>query len=274
MESAQIAYTIDEAHRRGELLRTGRFPKLDSDEIAMDVASALHEIRQDQGLRSAGWKLGYTSEAMRQQMGISQPNASPVYVDWIATDSFVSRPLIHPRVEPEVCVSLAESVRWSVLRSLPSEAQTNYVLDRIDSAKCAMEVVDSVWTNYTFTWGENTADGSSAAGAVIGDEIPNLDELAALTVHLSVDEPSGAGESTPVVGSSRDVLGNPLNAVVWLIRHLALTETDLLPGEIVLTGGITSSLELPDGSIARASFVSDSWEGGVVATRSATKMNS
>ena|GEM_PF-334320 len=271
MNPERIAEAIDQAHQQGDLLRTGTFPELESNVAAMDAASALHDIRIHAGLHAVGWKLGYTSEAMRRQMNIAQPNAAPIYSEWIAADSKVARRLMHPRIEPEVCITMGESIRWSSVKSLSDELQMQFVSDRVAEARCALEIVDSVWSGYVFTWGENTADGSSAAGAVIGDEIPNLSDLGELTVELSLDrslsDEDGAEESVRVEGHSRDVMGNPLTAVVWLIRHLDTKGIVLSPGEIVLTGGITASLELPRGSVARASFSSKSWKGGVVAIR-------
>jgi len=271
VKSARIAEAIDRAHEHGELLRTGMFVELESGATAMEAASALHGIRTRAGLHAVGWKLGYTSEAMRRQMNIAQPNAAPIYSEWIAADSTVARRLIHPRIEPEVAITVGESIRWSSLQSLSADLQVQFVSDRVAEARCALEVVDSVWSDYVFTWGENTADGSSAAGAVLGDEIPNLSDLGELTVDLSLDrspsDDNGAEESVRVEGHSRDVMGNPLTAVVWLIRHLDTKGIVLSPGEIVLTGGITASIDLPRGSLARASFSSKSWEGGVVAIR-------
>jgi 2-keto-4-pentenoate hydratase len=271
VKPARIAEVIHHAHQQGELLRTGTFAELESGTTALDAASALHETRTRAGLHAVGWKLGYTSEAMRRQMNISQPNAARIYSEWIADDSTVTRHLVHPRIEPEVSISLGESIRWSSVQSLSADRQVQFVSDRVVEARCALEIVDSVWSDYVFTWGENTADGSSAAGAVIGDEIPNLSDLGELTVELSLDrslsDEDGAEEGVRVEGHSRDVMGNPLTAALWLIRHLDTKGIVLSPGEIVLTGGITASLELPRGSVARASFSSNNWKGGVVAIR-------
>lgn len=271
MKPEAIARVIDQAHHRGDLLRSGAFAEIESDGVAHQVAIELHALRIGAGLRTAGWKLGYTCEAMRRQMNISQPNAAQVYSDWIAAKSTDIRRLVHPRVEPEVCITMGEVVRWSDLHALPTNEQTDFVQHRVESAACALEVVDSVWEDYRFTWAENTADGSSAAGAIIGDAIPNLQVLGELEVRLTVDSSglndSGLDNSVSVSGHSRDVLGNPINAVVWLVHHLDQVGETLLPGELVLTGGITSSVEFPLGSVARASFVADGWEGGVAAFR-------
>ena len=271
MNPERIAEAIDQAHQQGDLLRTGTFPELESGAAAMDAASALHDIRIHAGLHAVGWKLGYTSEAMRRQMNIAQPNAAPIYSEWIAADSKVARRLMHPRIEPEVCITMGESIRWSSLRPLSSDQQVHFVSNRIAAAHCALEIVDSVWRDYHFTWGENTADGSSAAGAVIGDEIPSLSDLGELTVGLSLDRSTTDGhtaEASPrVEGHSRDVMGNPLNAVVWRIRYLESKGIVLSPGGIVLTGGITASIDFPLESVAHASFASKNWGGGVVAIR-------
>ena len=67
------------------------------------------------------------------------------------------------------------------------------MLAAVGSAHACLEVVDSVLTDYRFRIEDNTADGSSAAGVVLGAEIP-LEAIVEVEVTLLVDgEPSGTG---------------------------------------------------------------------------------
>lgn len=86
MQSEQVARQLHEAHRHGALLLSGMFPVLHRDEVAVATGRALHRLRDPEGTRRCGWKLGYTSGAMRQQMGVSEPNSAPIYEDEIVTE--------------------------------------------------------------------------------------------------------------------------------------------------------------------------------------------
>ena len=45
---------------------------------AYRIQAMLVQRRFDRGERHIGWKLGYTSLAMREQMGIGEPNFGPL----------------------------------------------------------------------------------------------------------------------------------------------------------------------------------------------------
>ena len=45
---------------------------------AYAIQQAGTQLRVERGERVVGWKLGYTSLAMRSQMGIDQPNLGPL----------------------------------------------------------------------------------------------------------------------------------------------------------------------------------------------------
>lgn len=117
----------------------------------------------------------------------------------------------------------------------------------MDRVHLAIEVVDSIWIDYRFHWEDNTADGSSAAGVVVGPALPWHVNLAAATIELSRD-----GE---VLGRGRggDIMGHPYAAVRWLASELPRYGESLRAGDIVLTGGLTRAVPLePD-----ASFVAE-----------------
>ena len=70
---------------------------------AYAVQSEVTAMRLARGERVAGWKLGYTSAAMRTQMGVGEPNFGPL-TDAMLLPSGATLPAgaLQPRVEPEV----------------------------------------------------------------------------------------------------------------------------------------------------------------------------
>ena len=183
---------------------------------------------------------------MRAQMGIEAPNFGPL------TDAMLMESPARP--------SLAERCsRGSSPRSgcgwggvWPGPCSISDVLAACDAALACLEVVDSVWSGYRFTLEDNTADGSSAAWVVVGPVMP-VSDLAALPVALSGD---GAVVGT---GSGAAAGGHPASGVAWLAEQLAERGQALEPGDLVITGGLTSAHPLEPGHRIGASFGDGRW---------------
>lgn len=234
------ANRILDAHARRETLS----PISDRSELSLADAYAIQALltgaRVERGERVVGWKLGYTSLVMRQQMGIAAPNFGPL------TDAMllpgggaVPSTMTQPRVEPEVALRFA--------RDVPPGADRAEVLACAGSAHACLEVVDSVWTGYRFTLEDNTADGSSAAGVVLGPTLP-LPGIERVNVSLWVDgAPAGRGVAS-------DASGHPADGVVWMVAQLAARGERLRAGDLVLTGGLTRAAPLEPGSTITARF--------------------
>ena len=207
---------------------------------AYAIQDAMTALRLSAGETVVGWKLGYTSTAMRQQMGISEPNRGPLLSSMLLPNGGeIPDNALQPRVEPEIGLKLA--------RPVTPGAGVEEVLDCCAAALACLEVVDSIWTGYRFTLADNTADGSSAAWVVVGPAVP-LDDLADLTVRLQV----GSGPVTKATGS--DAGGHPALGVAWLARQLADHPRGLREGDLVITGGLTAAAPLAQGDIAHATF--------------------
>ena len=136
--------------------------------FSMDDAYAIQKIltenKTKNGDRIVGWKLGYTSLAMRKQMNISEPNYGPLLKSMVLpSGSYLTNNLIQPKVEPEIALMFSQPLKGSVTR--------DEVYNAVDSAHGCLEVVDSIFEDYKFNIEDNTADGSSAAQFVLGPEI-------------------------------------------------------------------------------------------------------
>jgi 2-keto-4-pentenoate hydratase len=225
-----LAAEIDAAHRERRLLDAAPHPPdLDA---AYAVQRELTALRTARGARRIGWKLGYTSAAMRAQMGVDQPNLGPLLDTMSVPDGGqVPDSLVQPRVEPEIAVRVGPD-------------------GEPDAVFAALEIVDSVWRDYRFGLETNTADGSSAAGVVLGPELSPIG-LDTLPVELRLDgSPVGAATGAAA-------MGHPFTALAWLAAELARRGERLAPGDLVITGGLTVAVALEPGHAVEAAFGDD-----------------
>ena len=263
---ATLAARLSREHDSGTLLVSGSLPALRNAGVAWQVQRAGERQRLAAGAVLTGWKVGYASEALRHEMGISAPNYGPLYADMVSSSGAPVGPgLTQPRVEPEVGLVMAAEVDPRQFASLSQEEGRLALSEAVAEVRCALEVVDSVWASYAFTWEENTADGSSAARVVLGDPIPASADLA--TVGITIREGDADGNTTTYTGSSGAAMGHPLSSLRWLVGALAEEGRSLRAGDIVLTGGLTPTLPLAAGGTVSAQFDTPDWAGHVEVSR-------
>ncbi len=200
----ELSLSLLEAERT----RTPLLPLSDShsdltEQDSYQIQDALVATKEESRV---GYKLGFTSDAMREQMGIPDPNygqlTRSIWVDVDAGPIKLSE-LIHPRVEPEVALLVERDLSGTGL----TPAQ---VYPAIRWAFGALEVVDSRCRDYRFLAEDNTADNSSTARFVLGSPISLTTELRLVSVVLGRD-----GEIVDCrVGAS--AMGDSVRAVVWL----------------------------------------------------------
>jgi 2-keto-4-pentenoate hydratase len=235
-EVERLATDLRHAERSAtpvELL-TDQHPDLSWDD-ARAVARATDRLRADEGDTMLGYKLGWTSAAMRDALGIDRPNWGTLWNSQLADDGLVTHELIHPKIEPE----LVYRVPASAVGVVPVGPQE--VAGWNGEWALGIEVVDPRFRDYGFRWLDNTADNSSAARVVIGSfAMIDTVDLGAVTVDFSdgYDVRRGVGANA---------LGNPCAAVAWLARSLRAEGTGLVAGQVVFTGGLTAPFDVRAG---------------------------
>ncbi len=245
-DSRDLADAIIDARAHGRLLAAPLDHGLTADQAYAIQSLVLHP-RMARGGGRGGWKLGYTSEAMREQMGVAEPNYGPLAkAMFLPTGATVSEGVVHPRVEPEVAAVVG--------RDIPPDAELDEVRAAVAHWRIALEIVDSVWQDYRFDWSLNTADGSSAAFVVMGEVIDLTDSspLPSLEVDMRMD-----GE---VVGRGRvdAAMGDPAVALHWLVSRLAEQGEIVRAGDTVITGGLTAAHQWAPGAEVSAAIGSAS----------------
>lgn len=220
-------------------------------ELDLDTGYAIQDLnlqaRLDRGETLVGVKLGLTSKAKQQRMGVHFP-----FVAWL-TDAMVlatGEPvpqdrLIHPRVEPEIVFLMGE-------RLVGPGVTCARAMSAVESVWGGAEVIDSRYREFRFTAGDVAADNASSAAFTTGPygRPPEQLDLALEAVLVEVD---GA-----VVDSATGaaVQGHPGEALALAANDLARRGLALEAGWIVLTGGMTDAVPAPPGSSIAMHFTS------------------
>lgn len=218
-------------------------------ELALADAYEIQEVlvgeRMFAGDSLAGAKLGLTSKAKQEQMGVDEPAYG-----WVPASSVLPADaevhldqLIHPRAEPEFVFVIGDEL------SSPN-CTADQVLDATERVVGGIEIIDSRYQAFKFTLPDVIADNTSAARALIGDEgvAPRDVDLTRIECTFTVDgEVRGAATGAAL-------LGDPAECVAMLVRHLSRKDRGLQPGWIVLAGAPLGAEPLAAGTVATASY--------------------
>lgn len=197
------------------------------------------------GRRVVGLKVGLTSKAVQQQLGVDQPDFGVLFDDMehLDGDAIPMARLIQPKVEAEVALVVGadlagETLSWSeFLRGLA------YALP-------ALEIVDSVIQDWKITLVDTVADNASSALYVLGNQpvdVGRLD-LGALGMQM------GINGQTVSVGTGAACLGHPLRAAYWLARTMAERGQSLKAGQVILSGALGPMISLQAGDAVHAAM--------------------
>jgi 2-oxo-3-hexenedioate decarboxylase len=243
MDARQIASQLVRAERdRTEIPQfTGLDPDIDV-ETAYAAQWEFVQAKLDAGERLAGAKLGLTSRAKQEAMGLAEPLYGWITSGMIAPygEPIDRSTLIHPRVEPEIAFLLG--------RDLAAPATVTSVLAATDAVFAAIDILDSRYQNFKFALPDVVADNASAGGVVLGPATRRPGELD-LRLTGCVFRANGEVVSTAAGAAT---MGHPAAAVAWLVNRLGDRGRSLSAGQIVLSGGLTAPVPLEPGTSVAA----------------------
>jgi 2-keto-4-pentenoate hydratase len=215
----------------------------DGIEAAYAVQRLLTEQALAQGRRIVGRKVGLTSAAVQQQLGVDQPDFGMLFDDMAYGDGQeipLSR-LIQPKVEAEIAFVFD--------RDLDVERPTlAHVLGALGYALPAIEVVDSRVRDWAISIFDTIADNASSGVYVLGGAPKKVDALDLRLCGMSLEQ---AGEPVSL-GCGAACLGNPLNAVLWVAQTAARTGRPLRAGDTVLSGALGPMVPARAGDVFEA----------------------
>jgi 2-oxo-3-hexenedioate decarboxylase len=227
--------------------------RLTPEYLWLDAAAAYRaqdrqrERRVASGDTQVGVKLGLTSRAKQQRMGISSPLTGFLTTSMVLPlGAPVPFPeLIHPRVEPEIVFVMKSRLAGPGVTAAAA-------LAAVESVHAGLEVIDSRYTDFDFALPDVIADNASSARFAVsptGVSPVGLDLLLeACVLRLNaevVDTATGAA-----------VQGNPFEALALAANDLGTRGQAIEAGQLVLTGGLTDAVFVAPGDAVSVEFAS------------------
>lgn len=210
---------------------------------AYEIQLANVRRRVGEGDRIAGFKVGLTSRAMQEALGVGEPDYGHLLGSMILpSGSVIERSsLVSPRVEVETAFILARPLVGPGVTVVDVLRATEFVLP-------AIEVIDSRIADWRITLVDTVADNASSAMVVLGTRPTRLD---AVDLRLT-GAVLGANGQVVETGAGAAVLGHPAVAVAWLANTLASRHIEFAEGQIILPGSCTRALSVDAGDSIRA----------------------
>lgn len=198
-------------------------------EAAYAVSEANTTTLTDAGRRIVGKKIGLTSIAVQQQLGVDQPDFGVLFDDmeYLDGDEIPMSRLLQPKIEAEVA--------FVVGRDIDDEAPSyGRVLSSLAYALPALEIVDSAISDWRITLEDTVADNASCGLYVLGHQPVAIGQLSFDELGMSLTR-HGKIVST---GSGSACLGHPLRAVYWLACTMGCRGQKLRAGDVILSGAL------------------------------------
>lgn len=251
-EHKQAAADLLQAEETGTQigLLSQRFDGMGMDD-AYEIQNALFRAKLASGRRVIGWKIGLTSKAMQNALGIDIPDSGILFDDMLFKDGATvpAGRFIQPRIETEIAFVMKAPLAGENLSRAEVLAATDYVAPAIEILDTRIQRSDPL-TGRTRTVLDTISDNAANAGVVLGPQrhAPDAVDLrwvGAMTFRNDEVEETGLGAG---------VLNDPVESVVWLARRMAQYGQQIAPGQIVLSGSFIRPVECPSATRIHADF--------------------
>jgi 2-keto-4-pentenoate hydratase len=192
-----------------------------------------------------GHKVGLTSQAMQQMLGVGEPDYGHLFGDMFVPDgsALPAADFCYPRAEIEVAFVLDDTLKGPGVTVADVLRATAFVLP-------AIEIIDSRVRDWQITLPDTIADNASSARVVLGGSATRPDRVDLRSLGCILRRNGEIAET----GASGAVLGNPATAVAWLADTLGQFGSTLNAGHVVMPGACTRAVEVCAGDTIRGEF--------------------
>ena len=210
---------------------------------AYGIQAAIAAMKEAAGTKQLGWKLAFTNPTVQARYGFKEPGRGYLFQSAMASGEILAEPGRGFLAEPEISFVISEDLAGS-------DMTPEQVLAATKEVCASIEVASSRYGGNAMPV-DLLADNVGAAYIVLsGTRLPPdaIGDLSGIDVEFYKN-----GELVHT-GSGRDVLGNPANAVAWLVQSLARAGLGLKAGQVILSGSLTLPVPASAGDTIKARF--------------------
>jgi len=236
-QNHEIADRLYQAERNNEPIV--QITKTNS-QLTLDDAYAIQLInlkkRLEEGKKITGKKIGLTSKAMQESLGVDTPDFGILYDSMEIQNNTVKKgQILQPRVEGELAFVLK--------KDLKDKATLEDVYDATDYVVPAMEIVGSRIKDWKLTLIDTVADNASCGMYLLSDLKIDPKETDLKEIEMSLYKNGELINS----GKGSAVLDDPANAVLWLAQSLGQYGVTLNKGDVILAGALSAAIPAEPG---------------------------
>lgn len=198
-------------------------------EQAYEISLRFLANRLNAGEKIIGKKIGVTSAAVMDMLGVRQPDFG-FMTDAMRHDDVmaISGSLIQPRAEGEIAFLLKKDLQGPGLTNADVLAATDAVMP-------CFEVVDSRIKDWQIKIQDTVADNASCGWFAL-NEAAAISSTAVDLINCEMTVcKNGEVIST---GTGAAAMGNPVNCITWLANTLGTFGITLEKGDVVLSGSL------------------------------------
>ncbi|MGQ0621670.1 MAG: 2-oxopent-4-enoate hydratase [Panacagrimonas sp.] len=199
--------------------------------------------RMEKGARVVGKKIGVTSRAVMNMLGVNQPDFGYLLDDMVYGEGQsieLKKTLIQPKAEGEIAFVMKKDLKGPGVTAADVLAATEGVM-------ACFEIVDSRIRDWKIKIQDTVADNASCGVMVFGDRLVDPRKVDLVTCGMVVEKNgdivgTGAGAAT---------MGSPVNAIAWLANTLGRLDIPIKAGEVVLSGSLAAMFPIAVGDSFR-----------------------
>lgn len=205
---------------------------------AYSIQEAGIALREADGEKVIGLKMGLTSEAKRKQMDLDSPLYGVLTKQMQVEDggTYHLKGQIHPKIEPEVAFLLSKELSGNVTRE--------QVLEATSEVYACMEILDSRYKQFKyFSMEDVISDNSSSSQFILGAPVTDFSHIDLKNLGLKMKVNGEVAQE----GNTVAISGDPVVSVIQLCELLAQRGRTLPAGSVVLAGAATIAVALEPG---------------------------
>ncbi|KAI8222273.1 hypothetical protein K4K54_007017 [Colletotrichum sp. SAR 10_86] len=189
------------------------------------------------GDRLVGYKLGNIAKVMQDAFGLDQPDYG-----FLLASTFIYEGTTLPRkdyIKPFVELEPAFVLKGHLKGPNVTVAD---VINAIDYAIPAIEIIDSRVKDWAIGLADTLADNGSTGAVILGGTPRRLTDLTLSNTRGILR----FNDREVMTGNTRNVLGNPISAVAWLVNKLSKYDVEFSPGQVILPGSCLQAVPMEE----------------------------